>query len=1272
MRRQLTGICLAAMAVLALLVSGARADDVRAWPLFYRNTDPESREVRTEVLWPIYVRQVGDGYAANQLLSFPQRYPTQYPEQFYVLWPLSGVRAGRGHDTWLFPFLWSGADASGSERHHALFPAFYYSREGDERTLNLALLQHNRWSPHRRAHYLWPLFWGSLSQYETSSSDSLGVLPLFWYNRDDSRHGGRTSQSRAGGALLVSWWTRHQSASTTPSGVTACASDGLFPVFYRYAYSNAWLSGAETHTCERDRLWLLPYGQNHRVNRTTRGAASGESSVRSQHILFPLYWDWRVAETRREEKGRLLFPLWWQSEERRDNEVWASARFFVPIGAHLFKKNEYETENLLGPVFTRTASNPRGDFVRYDAFFPFLSWTAGRTRSGGRVFPLAGWGSERGAYDNLWYAFPFGWRCETQQGADYNQRRPQFWALHELESRPAVSRIDCQSGPRRTVAFYPFFWSQRRADAQHSGVLPFYSQNVGRGGPDVSRETWLPLLLGRYESREHNGQRTGTWARQDYLLSALAHASGNDRALWRLFPLFSYNRSGEHRAVSSFVLPFSRETSRNSDDPDARYSSKLSIPFSFLPLIRTASSGNGTNSGHRESWFFPLYKASADRTAEGSSRKLSVLWPLWNGEWQNDETRIRGLGGAVNFYERDANGFVEQRLLYRFFTRRTRSWVAEHEVMPFYAQSSREDGAASWSFLGGLLGGGRDTSRHYMRLLYFKIPTSTVAPADGATRMEARKVHADLALNYLRHGRHDRAAIEFTLAGAAREDDIEFQLAAGEAYLNAKAEAIGQELRSSIPTSLAPLAGKSGYCDVPAVRKNLRGLAIQRFEAAMQLGADRPETLRKIACAHYDMGGLATALEKLSESDRLRPCLATGMERLSAAVSLCRSRLGEKGPAPEEGAAQVRAILAELQTRYPDSPSLGLMEAGLPGAGEPLDAFRTMGYGDRYGQSATGTSTVRRLALFERGATLVPGAEERAWLADPKARAGRFSFSTALGAGFQRSPTLIHAWRAIAILNMQMQERLGKKRYAEAEEFAPRILSLLPVACAACAEPGENTEAKRYDYQDPVRRTMNNLHTLYVTGQDKPLAYISYAKELAARLCEHQRMAVEQELERVRFEQQYLKAWRITGDVAGRRVNQVYTGKFLERYVGLDSILGRPDRCTVTAACVVTSPQERPAVLWLGFDHALTVELNGTVVFGPKARKIAVRDEFRVPVVLQPGENRLRLTVTDDTLAYGFFARLSSEAGGLMEDVTIMPAPEPPKTRSDADGADRR
>ena len=42
-----------------------------------------------------------------------------------------------------------------------------------------------------------------------------------------------------------------------------------------------------------------------------------------------------------------------------------------------------------------------------------------------------------------------------------------------------------------------------------------------------------------------------------------------------------------------------------------------------------------------------------------------------------------------------------------------------------------------------------------------------------------------------------------------------------------------------------------------------------------------------------------------------------------------------------------------------------------------------------------------------------------------------------------------------------------------------------------------------------------------------------------------------------------------------------------------------------------------------------------------------------MPVTLKKGENRLKLTVRDDTLAYGFFARLSDPAGNFMADLSV-------------------
>jgi hypothetical protein len=144
--------------------------------------------------------------------------------------------------------------------------------------------------------------------------------------------------------------------------------------------------------------------------------------------------------------------------------------------------------------------------------------------------------------------------------------------------------------------------------------------------------------------------------------------------------------------------------------------------------------------------------------------------------------------------------------------------------------------------------------------------------------------------------------------------------------------------------------------------------------------------------------------------------------------------------------------------------------------------------------------------------------------------------------------------------------------------------------------------------------------------------------------------------EELGYDAAYLTTWRVrllTPPSSGTPVVRDFVQDPAARYVDLDKLLGRVDRCTAEAACSVRSPVRREALLWLGFDHELTVIVNDRTVFGPATSKIAGRDEFRVPVTLEPGDNRIVFTVTDDRLSFGFFARLSDRGGRYMEDIGV-------------------
>lgn len=1254
--------CLLVSAVPLLYAPSSRSGpegDIKVWPVFYHATDPVSSEARTEVLWPFYVRHHTDKFTANQILSFPQRYPSRYPSQFYLFWPFSGIRTGSGHDVWLFPSLWSGASADGRRTHLSLFPAFYYGRRNDRLSLNIGLLQHNSWSrnPTRknRFHALWPIAWSSTSSSNSRHHASGGILPLFWLSHSEYHGPKNRTESRSGGVLLLNWWRRYKSESIIqgrPRTNVATASDGLFPLFYRFNSDNTSTAPGQDSVRHNGRLWLFPYWQSNDTRSTTdSGGIATATTAKSSQTLFPLWWKWSGEKNGTVDSGHLVLPIWWHSTERRGGELDESADFLVPIGAHLFKKGAYETQNLLGPVFNRT-ENKIKKYVRYDAFFPFFSTTRGENRTGGHIFPLAGWGSERGEYSNLWYLFPLGWHCESQENETDRGDPPRFWALHEMERRPVANDVRClKVGPHRTVAFYPFAWSKRQANRQLSGLIPLWWQDTWRHGRTVATNTWLPLILGRHGTTTRDGRRTAS--RQNCFLSILAWGKGEQYKFRRLFPLISYGNSYGSRYIRTLLPPFSYQTWQGPKKQELHRSAKLAVPFRFLPVFGFKNSQNGADISTGKSWFFPLYKWIVKRTPSHETKKLSVLWPLWNAEWENGETRVRTFGGVAQRYEKDANGFVEQRILYRVFTRRTRSWLSEREFMPFYAQQSIEGGDRYWKFLGGLLGTEAHDNHSYLRLLYIPIPLGKVRGPDAAALAKRQMEHADLALNYLRHGRHDRAAIEFKLAGNARANDRGFELSCGEGYLKAKPEAVGRELRSSVPASLKSLVGTTGYSDTRAVREKLRKLAVQHFENAIRLGADEPDVLREIARAYWDIGQFETAFEKLARSDRLRPSFATAMDRLLLMTDLIltprrprRSRTVNV-PAVDRLRTQRIELLGKLEKRYPTSPTLVLWRAEMPEniryRYDPVRGVQTL-------KEAFSPATMKRLALYERGAEMRPGAEEKAWLmGNPSSRMHAPTF---LVVWFMRAPQPRAPWhtcavRAMMILNRQVTLLLDAKRTTEAEKLLPRIAKLMDRIGGDDTDSYWTAGASR-----ALGNAMANLSRLYLKMKKAPLAYIATAEEWATHVCPRLKKVIEQRLESVRLDQQYLKHWHIA-PVAGSAVPvRTYTGKFFDRYVDLDAILDRPDHCTAAAECVLVSTDERRAVLRLGFDETLTAELNGQTVFRGPSRRVAVRDEFTVPIMLHKGENRLKLTVTDKTLGYGFFARLSDEHGDYMKDVT--------------------
>ena len=98
-------------------------------------------------------------------------------------------------------------------------------------------------------------------------------------------------------------------------------------------------------------------------------------------------------------------------------------------------------------------------------------------------------------------------------------------------------------------------------------------------------------------------------------------------------------------------------------------------------------------------------------------------------------------------------------------------------------------------------------------------------------------------------------------------------------------------------------------------------------------------------------------------------------------------------------------------------------------------------------------------------------------------------------------------------------------------------------------------------------------------------------------------------------------------------------------FVDIDYAFEGIDHCTVEATTHFHNYFPRKLTLHLGFDHTLTVELNGEKVFGPSSQHIARRDQESVALDIPEGDISLKFIIEDDKLNYGFFARFTDEKG---------------------------
>ena len=820
--------------------------------------------------------------------------------------------------------------------------------------------------------------------------------------------------------------------------------------------------------------------------------------------------------------------------------------------------------------------------------------------------------------------------------SDPNDGAPFHWHSHNASSR----------------FFFPFWRQSNTSETRSWNIFPllWHRHTIDDQSTTTTRNNYPLLLSGSHQTVTEKVEETtghsyllglGGWRRSrenvpaDPQTTSLRH---------HLFPFWSHRQSSKNVKTSMLLPPFSYRVVNHTPAPESclAQTRSLAIPHAWLPIYKSQrTTNNDKTTNNSKSWLFPFYVHETDR--EDDFARFSVLWWLYQRERSHGETRAWGLGGGLaNYYEKDANGFVERSFLYRLYHREERSWFEELEVMPFYHRSRQEDNSGGWSVFGGMFGSRQDGRVKTTRIFFIPFRT-TVASTQPFDADASAKRHLEYALNYLEARRFDRAAIEFIFAEGSYETNAVILEQAGDAFAQADADHFQEFFRRDLPSSLAKVSNRAQRYRQDASGRQLRQRAIELYRQAIANGGNQDDLELKIAVclAPSDLGGAKAILE---ERFKRSGDFHHGLDCLR----LRRWRHDE--PSPPE-------VIAELRQRYPEYALVHYLQAMHDLNQKQVNDISTHDYIRQWRwRNVTHEEHEKLIAALGEAMAVLKQTIALPPVDYPPARLVQLPqpLLPLLRAEYDVYPTTsdglpmpatvrgLAATEMLEIMTQQYRAILDKKPQtpeddAEKRRLLAEMMTYLPLLQDIRGGIIHDVCRLHRDYYRDPERLLNEL--LKVQEQipaPAPGIPSALAKNCADMICS------------LRRQLSYLTRWDVqlvSGQPSSLGIGPFATKDCGNGYVDLDFFFGCVDNCSVEATTVVIAERAQEAVLLLGFDRELTVELNGRIVFGPKRDHIARRDEHQTPIQLLAGPNHFKILAKDDKLSFGFYARLTSPEG---------------------------
>ncbi len=991
--------------------------------------------------------------------------------------------------------------------------------------------------------------------------------------------------------------------------------------------------------------YLMPF--YFRSNRHSLGATPYSLDDRENTALWILPY-YRSTKRTGKSIGRtdFVFPLYYRSDEEHARRNWWFGLLAGNFERQIPLQSKFDSDKY--PVTIYEDEDPL-DYTRKVSFLlPF-------------------WYSKYNLNSSFWMLFPF-------YGQSHSLPKDET-ATHSITIPLALANFKKSenadgSVERRNFAGAGLYYSSSYAppgtneepQTSYWHAIPFYAKTVKPehtrvtvGLPPVSYDRttikeksgrvnvtrsiasphrWIPLFRNRRQRISLPG------AAPDFLLSSQ----------W-FFPFYSYRTSTTYDNISDV-------------DADNKPS-------------EDAASENVTNNGGEDA---ESTEDSTQDTTQSIIRKYSNSVTMGGGllyyNSLTDGVRKQFiLSGVVSTKNQDPLLFGSKSAFLGLYGKENRSWKTKKRFSPIYSKTENEDASQESKILFGMFGTKKTKSYHVSRIFFYPrvSPNKDFAELSEdeilANTRKRRQQHLEYARQYAEMNYPEQAAIEFLLAEGEYDNDVQMLRLAADQFALLDPEKLENLLKKVPPQLLDSTPAFSPETFITYYPDEVFAKAADLYHKILTLidtDAGSPsDTENGNHQFKQDFNSTALALGLLCyKYEKFEQCFDIMRQRyekteaLSDGIDLLHfyasyvthhQRLSRHKPH--------HVFTDELREKYPGDPLLEFLYAK-----KELNPF-TDAYLEDVGipklldvLDLNGENTLQ--SPKERGQVLqMPPWPEPFSHVDPD---GYPTFEEILRAthnelaicymnklkyvrpdvfGIVRLSSIFSPQSVFAkqIRKQQMSMTDAERKQKTAEFINNMMLHL---------SQGTDFDRFKIVFEStalyPCKRIQSQVLQALKQDYQTDLEYNHYEPRRA------QLVELDKILWQTSFDISFLRNWEATfvkGIPSDKGKGPIAVEADPNGFVDIDYAFEGIDHCTVEATTKFHNYFTRKLLLHLGFDHKLSVELNGQHVYGPRSQHIARRDQDSVFLEIPEGDITLKFIIEDDRLNYGFFARFTDEDG---------------------------